>query len=635
VLLARRRVAAGDALRYLEAQVARLPGWVATFALRGETGHRGELVEMLAVRLALEAVLAGPADPGHRSESVASEGDGSLPSDAGMDELGRGLLWQRAAEIAYRDELLGCLDSREAVAGDDSLSGDGADAQVVFCIDVRSEGMRRNLEAFGPWSTIGFAGFFGVPVAVREKGSVRAVPHCPVLVDARATVETSPRGATEAGGRDAVARGFAAAKSTATGGYVLADASGWLLGPRSLATSLAPALSARVVRGLRRLTGGDGPVTVSLDPTPSDPTAGFSIDDRVRIAHGALTAMGLTENLAPLVVFCGHRSDNRNNPYRSSLHCGACGGNPGGVNARLLAAMCNDATVRVRLAAAGIDIDGRTWFLAAEHETTDDEVTLFDTDAVPPHLRETVERLASDLRRAGDVNRAQRWERLPASPTTGRSLCRRSDPAQVVPDWGLVRNAAIVVGPRALTAGHDLDRRVFLHDYDVASDPDGTILEAIMTGPVVVAHWISAQYYFSAVDPLRFGAGSKPFHNVVGRLGVTEGVGADVRVGLPLESVRFAGRLVHDPLRLLVVVDAPGARVDDVVTRNPVLRQLAEGGWIDVVARPSGGDGFALRGRDARWERWTARGSGGEPADVTADTAHVAHGTAPRRGGDR
>lgn len=632
-LLARRRVPAGDALRYLEAQIARLPGWVATFALRAETGHRGELVEMVAVRLALEAILAGPADPANPPGSVPSAGKGTVAREAGAGGPGRGLLWQRAAEIAYRDELLGRLVHRDPVGREDPGSRTGADAQIAFCIDVRSEGMRRNLEALGPWSTIGFAGFFGVPVAVREKGSDRAVPHCPVLVDVRATVEIPPGGATGPRDRDVVCRGFAAAKSTATGGYVLADASGWLLGPRSLVTSLAPALSAKVVRGVRRLTGGDAPAAVSLDPTPSDPTVGFSVDDRVRVAHGALTAMGLTQDLAPLVVFCGHRSDNRNNPYRSSLHCGACGGNPGGVNARLLAAMCNDPTVRVRLAAVGIEIDDRTWFLAAEHETTDDDVSLFDTADAPAHLRETVERLAADLGRAGDANRAQRWQRLPASPTAGRSLRRRSDPAQVVPDWGLVRNAAIVVGPRALTAGHDLDRRVFLHDYDAASDPDGTVLEAIMTGPVVVAHWISAQYYFSAIDPLRFGAGSKPFHNVVGRVGVTEGVGADVRVGLPLESVRFGGRLVHDPLRLLVVVDASAARVGDVIARNPVLRQLADGGWIDVVARPSNGDGFALRGRDARWERWTAHGPGGEPAEVPARTVRVTHGTASREEG--
>ena len=102
-------------------------------------------------------------------------------------------------------------------------------------------------------------------------------------------------------------------------------------------------------------------------------------------------------------------------------------------------------------------------------------------------------------------------------------------------------NAAVVVGPRSLTAGRDLQRRVFLHSYDPVEDRDGAALGAILTGPLVVGHWISTQYYFSSVDPVRHGAGTKPLHNVVGGIGVYEGPGGDLRVGLPLESVQFAG----------------------------------------------------------------------------------------------
>ena len=83
-----------------------------------------------------------------------------------------------------------------------------------------------------------------------------------------------------------------------------------------------------------------------------------------------------------------------------------------------------------------------------------------------------------------------------------------------------------------MTAGRYLEGRSFLHTYDASHDPDGKVLETIMTAPLVVAHWISAQYYFSTVDPEAFGAGDKLLHNVVGDVGVIYGESGDLRVGL-------------------------------------------------------------------------------------------------------
>jgi len=184
-----------------------------------------------------------------------------------------------------------------------------------------------------------------------------------------------------------------------------------------------------------------------------------------------------------------------------------------------------------------------------------------------------------------------------------------------VPEWGLVRNAAVVVGPRSLTVGRDLQRRVFLHSYDPDADVDGTALETIATGPLVVGHWISSQYYFSTVDPLHHGAGTKPLHNVVGGIGVYEGPGGDLRAGLPLESVSFAGTRVHEPLRLLAVVQAPRDRVERVIARNAAVAQLLDNGWIRLVAGSNGADGWAERRRDGTWEHWPAAPADGPAAD--------------------
>ena len=589
-------IGAEQALAYLEAQIARLPGWASALARRAERGHRGDLVEFVALRLAVEWVL------GRAEGALPTFSQPEGPPLTEIDRTDRSAVWQSAAELAYADELLGGLAARPTLASPAA----SPDAQVVLCIDVRSEGLRRHIEAAGSYETLGFAGFFGLPIALQTADHTQPVPHCPVIVDPRATIAEDEREHASPADRHRLHRDFSAAKSAGASGYVLADASGWVLGLRSLAMSLAPRLTTRAGRALRARRSSATRPGLHIDADAGAPAGtGLTVDQQVGLALSSLTTMGLTHAFAPIVVLCGHRSDNRNNPFRSSLHCGACGGNPGGSNARVLAAICNRPEVRARLAEVGIEIGDDTWFVPAEHETTDDVVTLLDTDAVPEAFTDRVEALAADLARAGATACAERVARLPGSPVPAGNPTRADDPAQIVPEWGLVRNAAIVVGPRSLTAHLDLDRRVFLHSYEATDDPDHTVLETIMTGPVVVAHWISAQYYFSTVDPVRFGAGSKPFHNVIGRLGVSEGTSTDLRTGLPLESVWFDGQPVHDPLRLLVVIEAPVDDVDEVITHNPVLRRLFDNGWARVVARPSGaGEGFVIRQRNGAWEPW-------------------------------
>jgi uncharacterized protein YbcC (UPF0753/DUF2309 family) len=142
-----------------------------------------------------------------------------------------------------------------------------------------------------------------------------------------------------------------------------------------------------------------------------------------------------------------------------------------------------------------------------------------------------------------------------------------------------------VVGPRSITAGLDLGGRSFLHSYDDAADTEGTALETILTAPMVVAHWINAQYFFSTVDPGHFGAGDKTLHNPVAGIGVLEGAGGDLRSGLAWQSVGFGDEEYHEPLRLLTVVQAPMERVESVIGRNSILQQLFDGSWVHLVAR--------------------------------------------------
>ena len=135
-----------------------------------------------------------------------------------------------------------------------------------------------------------------------------------------------------------------------------------------------------------------------------------------------------------------------------------------------------------------------------------------------------------------------------------------------------------------------------------ALDPDDTALTVILTGPLVVGHWIMMQYYGSTVAPEVFGSGSKTLHNVTAGIGVRVGPGGDIRTGLPEQSVRHGSRIQHQPLRPLAVVDAPLEKVERVISRQTQLDRLVRGRWVSVVARDGTGGHWCERMDDGTWQ---------------------------------
>jgi hypothetical protein len=141
----------------------------------------------------------------------------------------------------------------------------------------------------------------------------------------------------------------------------------------------------------------------------------------------------------------------------------------------------------------------------------------------------------------------------------------------------------LIIAPRERTRHLDLEGRAFLHDYRFEEDPDFAILEQIMTGPMVVAHWINFQYYASTVDNGRYGSGNKLLHNVVGgHVGVFEGNGGDLRIGLSIQALHDGERWMHAPLRLSVFIEAPHEAIDRVLAQHGKLSQLVEHEWLHL-----------------------------------------------------
>lgn len=469
------------------------------------------------------------------------------------------------------------------------------DAQLVFCIDVRSEPFRRALEAQGNYETLGFAGFFGVPVSIKNAVTGNSHASCPVLLKPAYAVTENPTCNHSACQKSherhkGIKALYQSLKYTFTTPFTLVEAlgpfSGALMGLRSFLPALQKPQS----------------------PFETHPDiAAIPFADQVNFASGALRMMGLTKNFAPLVVFCGHGSETQNNAYATALDCGACGGHHGAPNAKILAAILNNSEVRAAIAQKGISIPDETHFIAAQHNTTTDEITLYQIYG-SKNYSEKINALQNDLQKACAGNSFWRsgelGQNLDGKNAANHTATRAQDWAQVRPEWGLARNAAFIVGPRSLTKDLNLEGRSFLHSYDYTVDEDGSALTVILTAPMVVAQWINSQYFFSAYDNVAYGGGSKISKNITGKIGIMQGNASDLMHGLPLQSVNITdGKAYHKPLRLMTIVYAPRVIIDRIIAEHEILQKLFGNGWVTLAAiEPETVEKFIL-GRDLKWQK--------------------------------
>jgi uncharacterized protein YbcC (UPF0753/DUF2309 family) len=303
------------------------------------------------------------------------------------------------------------------------------------------------------------------------------------------------------------------------------------------------------------------------------------------MAKNALSAMSLTENFASFVLIVGHGSTTVNNPYATGLDCGACGGHTGEANARVAAAILNDKEVRKQLREESIAIPDHTVFLACLHDTTTDEISIFNEQDVPANRTDELLDIKKSLTQAGHASRTERALRMTTEGNVDEAIRARSkDWSQVRPEWGLAGCSAFVVAPRGRTKNIDFGGRTFLHSYEWKKDGGFSILELIMTAPMVVTSWINLQYYASTVDNRNFGSGNNTLHNVTAGVGVLEGYSGDLRVGLPIQSVHDGAHYQHEPVKLNVIIEAPIEAMNLILKKHESVRNLCDNGWIHLLA---------------------------------------------------
>jgi uncharacterized protein len=602
---------------YLHKLLLKLGGWSAHAArldwdneLYG--GKDGKLIELLAILICWEASLYRTLNNTMlmRKWDVAKKRltEEHLNPYQGR-QLAEKLVLQDAFDIATQRTMIEQLRNTQVVC---QSGTDMPKAQAIFCIDVRSEVFRRNLEnQESGIETLGFAGFFAFPIQYIPIAHHKGEAQCPVLIKTGPTIlerysdqETNKNVYKRKVLKHEIGRAWKSFKSGAVTCFSFVSPMGLSYLPKLFTDSFGLTRPIQDSDNYHASGANKKLKTISLEAGIHNGEAvGIPMEQRVQMAKNALKAMSLTDNFAQFVLIVGHGSTTVNNPHATGLDCGACGGHTGEANAKVAAAVLNDREVRKQLRMEQINIPDHTTFLACMHDTTTDDVVVFNKHEIHSSGESAFKDVERALNKASKASRAERFLRMSSEGDANRNIKMRSkDWSQVRPEWGLAGCSAFIVAPRERTKRLDLGGRSFLHSYDWKKDQTFAVLELIMTAPMVVTSWINLQYFASTVDNKSFGSGNKTLHNITAGIGVLEGFSGDLRVGLPIQSIHDGIKYQHEPARLSVIIEAPLEAMNAILAKHQSVKDLCDNEWIYLLAMDEQGRVSHRYKENYRWE---------------------------------
>lgn len=458
-------------------------------------------------------------------------------------------LWQEAYEWTYLDQVIKGLSQKREKSEKRNPS-----FQAVFCIDDRASSLRTYMEMEDKdCQTFGTAGFFNIPCYFQPEHGKFYTKICPAPVTPTHLVRES-----EAGIRHRRDSHFGKTSKGFFSGLIMSQTMGFWSALKMVGSIFHPTESPAMVSSFKHMDpGGRLSIENKDDAHVHDLQIGFTLDEMIEKVEWLLKSIGLVSDFAPLVYFIGHGASSVNNTYYAGYDCGACSGRAGSVNARVAADIANRQYVRLGLKARGINIPDSTRFIGGLHDTTRDEMEFYDLNVLPEQLRwlhEMKMELMAKVLLRNSRERARRFllvdHTAPLHRVHEQVKLRALSLFEPRPEWNHATNAVCIVGSREHNKHLFLDRRAFLQSYDYKLDPEGDLLVAVLGAVTPVCGGINLEYYFSRVDNQRLGAGSKLPHNVMGLIGLTNGMEGDLRPGLPEQMVS-----IHDPVRLLIVVE--------------------------------------------------------------------------------
>ncbi len=483
-------------------------------------------------------------------------------------------IWQRAYEWSYFDEVLAGFQQHTEPPTPENLL-----FQALFCIDDRECSTRRSLEHIEPYcETFGTPGHFGIPAYYQPIHSKSLVKICPFPIKPKHVIKETH---TKRKKRKKDVH-FGHFTHTLWRGWLTTYLLGFSAMVQLIRNIFKPTITAATSTSLHH-THADAKLTVEYEGEfEQGMQVGFTIEEMADIVFRVLNSIGLTEKFAPLVYAVSHGSTTVNNPHYAAYDCGACSGRPGSVNARAFCYMANHKAVREILRTKGIFIPENTVFLAVLHDTTRDEFIFYDKENLGPEHKELHRQIEAKFELTSDLNAKERARRFDTINTHQNArkiheqIIRRSVSIfEPRPELNHATDALCVIAPRSFSKGIFLDRRSFLNSYDYEKDITGEHLFNILSAAIPVCGGINLEYYFSRVDNHKLGVGTKLPLNVMGLIGVANGIDGDLKAGLPSQMVE-----IHEPVRLLFIVEQKSEIVLSALSRDPKLWEWVQNEWV-------------------------------------------------------
>lgn len=488
------------------------------------------------------------------------------------------MLWQEAYEWTYYDSVIKAIQ----LSKHEEPKTQANSFQALFCIDDRECSLRRHIEALDPRSeTFGTPGFFSVAFFYKPEHGKFMTKLCPAPVTPKHLIKET--GSSHKHDKDLHLTKHSHALFS---GWLISQTLGFWSALRLFFNLFKPSMGPATATSLKHM---DRLAKLTIEHHGEHVhglQVGYTIPEMVQSVEQLLRSIGLVNGFAPLIYVIGHGSSSVNNPHYAAYDCGACSGRPGSVNARVISFMGNHPEVRRELANRGIHIPDTTRFIAGLHDTTRDEMVCYDEDTLPTEHQQLHLQYMVIMNKALDENAKERSRRFEVI-NTNRSAAlvhekirnRSVSLFEPRPELNHATNALCIIGRRSLTRQLFLDRRAFMNSYNATEDPDGKYLLNILKAAAPVCGGINLEYYFSAVDNQKLGAGTKLPHNVMGLIGVANGIDGDLRPGLPSQMIE-----VHDPLRLLMIVQHKPEVILNVLDQSPETREWFLKNWIHLIA---------------------------------------------------
>jgi uncharacterized protein len=490
-------------------------------------------------------------------------------------------LWQQAFEWTYFDQVLAGISAVHYV----EPSSGQLSFQAMFCIDDRECSLRRYLERLDQsCRTFGTPGFFGVDAFYQPEHGKFYSKICPAPVQPVHLIKELNAGKQPKHQRDLV---YHKRSHSFLEAWVMSQTLGFVSAFKLFQNIFKPSANPAMASSFKHMHP-DAYLTVKYDTKfhdENDLQIGYRVEEMAFRVKSVLRSIGLVDHFAPIVYVIGHGASSVNNPHFAAYDCGACSGKAGSVNARAFCQMANDPDVRNLLSRDGIFIPDETQFVGGLHDTTRDDIVFYDEQALSTIQYQQHEQNKISFNEALDMNAKERSRRLVSIDTSLRAsqvhekIRERSVSIfEPRPELNHATNTLCVVGRRHISKGVFLDRRSFLNSYDYTLDPEGDALFNILKAATPVCGGINLEYYFSRTDNQKFGAGSKLPHNVMGLIGVANGIDGDLRPGLPQQMIE-----IHDPLRLLFIVEQKPEIVLKTIQRTPELYHWYLNEWVLLV----------------------------------------------------